>query len=169
MVSQAVHEDRGAFRPRRAASLRGFSLLEVIMVMVVGLILTAVAVPFLQSAMGTYRLRSAVSSITAAVQSARYQAIFQGYPFRVAFSSANNNYQVSSQPAGAPGFAALGGPIPFGSTQVTLAGDFTLQFNPSGSVVVVAGPNPMTTTVGYMGRQPKTIRVSTNGNVSVTP
>lgn len=134
--------------------------------MVVGLILTAVAVPILQSAVNTYRLRAAVSSITAAVQSARYQAIFQGYPFRVAFSSANNNYQVSSQPAGAPGFAALGGAIPFGSSQVNLAADAAIQFNPSGSVQVIGGANPLTIT--YKG-QTKTITVSTNGNVSVRP
>jgi prepilin-type N-terminal cleavage/methylation domain-containing protein len=58
--------------------MAGFSLLELTMTMAVGVILTLVAIPVVKSSVQYFRVRSAVSSVTGAIQSTRYRAIFDG-------------------------------------------------------------------------------------------
>jgi prepilin-type N-terminal cleavage/methylation domain-containing protein len=76
----------------------GFSLLELTMTLAVGLILAAMAVPAVRSSIQYFRVRSAVSSITGAIQSTRYRAIFDGC-HNIAFNSTANTFQVASETA----------------------------------------------------------------------
>lgn len=123
--------------------IRGFSVLELVVVMAIAFVMSAMAVPVIQSSLSAFRLRSAVASVTGAIQSTRYRAIFDGCPYQIAFSKAANTYQVSNTVTGAgcsAAFTNVGGPIPFASTsQVALSQDVTLQFSPGGSIQVIVG------------------------------
>src|SRR4029077_16047383 len=72
---------------RRRANSRGFSLIEMVIVVAISLILAGIAIPRAVEALRQYRLRSAVASLTGAIQSTRYQAIFHGCAYQLAFSS----------------------------------------------------------------------------------
>jgi prepilin-type N-terminal cleavage/methylation domain-containing protein len=56
----------------------GFSLVELIIACLVGVVLTAMAVPHVQSVINNYRLNSAVSMAKWAIQSTRFQALSKG-------------------------------------------------------------------------------------------
>lgn len=151
-------------------SSQGFSLLELVTVLAVALIMAAMALPVIQSSLRNFRLRAAVSSVTGAIQSTRYQAIFDGCPYAVSFNKANNTYQVSSAVTGgacAVTLTNVGGAIPFGNpAEVALSQDLTLQFSPGGSVQVIAGAS--TFNLSYLGTpNQKTIKVTKYGSVTV--
>lgn len=78
-------------------------LLELTMTLAAGLILAAMAVPVVRSSVQYFRVRSAVSSITGAIQSTRYRAIFDGCPYNIAFNGTANTFQVASEAALAGG------------------------------------------------------------------
>ena len=64
---------------RRARDRRnGFSLLETLIVVSIGMILLAFSVPMVQSALRSYTFNSATSNVSRMVQQARYAAISQG-------------------------------------------------------------------------------------------
>ncbi len=115
--------------PRRRDA--GFSLIEIIMVMIIGITVTAFAVPIISSVLSYYRLRSAVSSATWAVQSVRFQALQQGYPFQVAFSGGtgglNPSYQISSEPIGATSFSNVGSSVPLSGAPVVSGGNINVS------------------------------------------
>jgi Tfp pilus assembly protein FimT len=141
--------------------------------MIIGITVTAFAVPIVSSVLSYYRLRSAVSSATWAVQSVRFQALQQGYPFQVAFSGGtgglNPSYQISSEPIGATSFSNVGSSVPLSGAPVVLGSNITFQFKGNG--VVSTSPvstAPYTFTITYSGTT-ETITVSNYGNVDVTP
>lgn len=148
----------------------GFSMIEVVLVMAVSLILAGLAVPSIRSVLYRYRLRAAVSSVTWAVQSTRYQSLMEGYPYQVTFSGGaggvNPTYQVASKPAGAPSFSNIGSPVPVSGSAVTLSGTTVLQFKPNGSVTATSGG--LNFNITYQGTT-ETIAVTNYGNVTVTP
>jgi prepilin-type N-terminal cleavage/methylation domain-containing protein len=156
----------GERRRHRRCRQRGFSAVELLMVMAVGATLAAMAVPQVRAALNYYRLRGAVANATWAIQSARYQALAQGYSFRVAFDATTSQYQLSSQPAGAAGFSNVGTPVPLSGSPVTLNTNTTLQFRPNGAVTATTGG--LSFTVAYSGLT-KTVTVSNYGNITVTP
>ena len=99
------------------------------------------------------------------IQSTRYQAISQGYPFQVVFSTAAGTYQLKSDQDNDGVFVNVGGAIPFGNSSTTLGDrDATLQFSGGGSVKATAG-----TMVLVLTRSGKTgtITVSNYGNYSI--
>lgn len=145
---------------------RGYTLVELIMAALVGTILTAVAIPQVNSGINNYRIRGAVASATWAIQSTRYQALTQGYPFQVVLDSTTNKYQVTSQPPGATSFSNVGTPVPLSGSPVTLSQNTTLQFKPNGAVTAPVGA--LSFMISYQGLT-KTVTVSNYGNVSVTP
>lgn len=158
-------------RTRRVSSARGFTIIELLVTLAVGMILAAFAVPHLQSAMNFFRLRSAASSITGAIQSTRFQAIFHGCPYALAFNNAAMTYQVSAQQAGpggcAAGFTNLGPAIPItNAASVTLNQNVTFQFRPGGLTQATVGV-PTLILDAYGTKE--TISVSTYGNITVTP
>jgi Tfp pilus assembly protein FimT len=148
--------------------MRGFTLLEMVFVVLIGIIMTIIAVPLVNNVMGTYRLRAAVSSVTGAIQSTRYQAISSGYAYQVVLKNAANTIQVQSDPNRTGTFANVGGSVPLSSSAmpVVLGADTTLQFRPSGVVTATAGATTLTLT---LAGKTETITVSAYGNIKVTP
>lgn len=160
-------------RSRARIRQRGFSMLELVTVMAIALVISAMTIPALQSSVQYFRFRGAVSSVTGAIQSTRYQAIFQGCPYQIAFSATNFNYQLSNAPLSsttntcATTFSTVGSAIPLTGKNVALSSDITLQFNPGGKVSnpLSAGSQTVTLT---SGNRTATIVVSNYGNINVT-
>jgi Tfp pilus assembly protein FimT len=154
----------------RANRRAGFSLIELTMTLAVGIILAALAVPAVRSAIQYFRVRSAASSIAGAIQSTRYRAIFDGCPYNITLNKTANTLQVGSETASgntcAATFTNVGAAVPFGSTAVALNQDVTLQFRPSGYVQATTATTTFTLTYGSTT---KTVTVSSYGNISVTP
>ena len=143
----------------------GFTLFELITVMVIGLMLTLVAVPLINHVYQTFRVNSAISAVTGAIQTTRYQAISNGYPFQVVFSKANSNYQVQRDPNLTGTFASVGNPIPF-STAAVLGQDTTILCHPGGLVTATVGSTTLTLTANG---KTESIAISSYGNIKVTP
>ena len=157
-------------RCRTGRSSGGFTTLELVVTVAVGLIMAAVAIPGVLNAVRYFQFRSAVASVTGAIQAARYQAIFKGCPYQLAFNEDAYSYQVSGQastPAGCNGvFAPVGGVVPLSGSGVKLGVNTTLQFRPGGSVQAIVGAQTLTlTSHGNV----ETITVSNYGNVTVYP
>jgi Tfp pilus assembly protein FimT len=136
------------------------------MSMVVATILTAIAVPVVNNVLASYRMRSSVAMITGAINSTRYKAIYQGYPFAIKFTQANGNYQLSSKIPPATTFSNVGGAVPFQVSDMSIDQDNTLTFSPSGVVNSSVG-SPIALKVSYLGKT-DTITVSSYGNITVT-
>lgn len=142
----------------------GFTAVELVMGLLVALILMAMAIPQVKSGLYTYRLKGAVSSTVWAIQSTRYQALMEAYPYQVVFSSANNTYQIQNLPPGSGSYANVGTAVPISGSAVVLNQDTTLQFKANGSVTAAVGA--LTLVITYQG-QTATLTVSNYGNVSV--
>lgn len=160
--------------PARAARAgrnnRGFSVLELVTVIAVGLILAAMAVPQIWNISRTLRLNAAVSAMSGAIQSTRYRAIFDGCPYTVSFNKTTNTYQLASEATGgtcATSFSNVGTAIPFADPKrVTLDQNLTFQFSPGGSVTVTTGTSSFNlTTVG--ATTTKNVQVTKYGSITV--
>jgi type IV fimbrial biogenesis protein FimT len=172
---QMPHEAK-ALNRRHPAS-RGFSMIELVFVLLIGLVLTSMAVPVVQSSYRYFQLRSAVSAVTGAIQSTRYQAIFHGCTYSIAFSKANYNYTISSWAPAAGGAACLAAPVvgtpiplPGSSSNITLNADATFTLGASG-LVTPAGGNAAAGIILTQAKiaAPETITVSNYGKTTVTP
>lgn len=174
MTSRTAWNLRGPLASARRRRTLGFSLIEMVLVVAVMLITAVIALPLLNNIMSTYRLRSAVSSVTGFIQSARYQALSSGYGYQVVLNKAASTIQIQSDPNRINTYtnlcvpAAASCPIPLSGSgiPVVLGADTTLQFRPSGIVTATAGST--TLTLAYGGKT-ETITVSSYGNVKVTP
>ena len=161
-----MYGDRNTFARKRKSS-RGFTLLELLMSMAVGVILTAVSVPMVNSSLVNYRMNSSVTMVSSAINSARYQAIYQGYPFTLTFTKSGGTYQLASQKPPATSFSNVGGAIPFEGGGMALNQDtVTLRFSPGGVVTSSAG-DMSDIELTYKG-QTRKIAVSTYGKLTVT-
>jgi prepilin-type N-terminal cleavage/methylation domain-containing protein len=150
----------------RSCKARGFTMLELVMVILIGTILTAAAIPVITRGLYSYRLRGAVAAATWAVQSTRYQALQEGYPYRVVFTSSNAQYQIQSLPPGNVSYANVGSAVPLSGSAISMTPDTTLQFKPDGAVTAITGG--LSLTISYQGTT-ETISVTNYGNVSVAP
>lgn len=157
---------------KKAARARGFTTLELVVTIAIGFILAAVTIPQMLSAVRYFNFRSSVASVSGAIQATRYQAIFHGCPYAVAFSKATSTYQVSGKLPAAGGvcaaaFTNVGLPVPISGSGVTINADTTLQFRPGGSVSATVGAQSITLTKS--GMPAESIQVSNYGNVTVYP
>jgi prepilin-type N-terminal cleavage/methylation domain-containing protein len=148
---------------RRYTGARGFSLVELLMVVAVSIILMGIAIPQVKTQVYNYRLNSAVAMAKWAIQSTRFQALMKGYPYQVAFSAANTNYQIQNLPNGVT-YQNVGTAIPLAAWPITVSADTTINFKPNGMVTATVGGNSFTIT--YAGTT-KTVTVSNYGNVTV--
>jgi len=146
-------------------------------VVLIGLVMTVIAVPLVNNVMSGYRLRGAASAVTSSIQGTRYQAIFNGYQFRLVVDHTALTYQVQNDVGrtGAftnycvPAAAACPVSVTATSSQVTLDADTTFTFSPGGSVTSTTAAGGITTLVlTYQGKT-ETITVSSYGSIKVTP
>jgi Tfp pilus assembly protein FimT len=152
-------------RKRTRNSSAGFTMMEMLCTVGILMILTAFGVPAMLSTIDTFKLNSAVTAASWAIQTTRYQALMKGYPYQLTFSTANNTYQVTSEPGGASSFSPVGGAVSISSAPVVISANAQLQFKGNGSVSsIVAGSQ--TFTITYKNRT-KTITVSNYGSVIV--
>jgi general secretion pathway protein H len=151
---------------RLPGNSRGFSLIEMLVMLAIGTILMIMAIPSVRTGLRNYRLEGAISSVTWAVHSTRYQALMEGYPFQVVLNSAANTYQIQSMPPPAVVYSNVGTAVPFSAYPVTLSADTTLNFRPNGFVQATTGT--LTFNVAYQGVCQKLV-VTNYGNVSITP
>ena len=142
--------------PRRTRDRQnGYSLIEALVVVSIGLILTAFAIPSVQSALRSYTINSATSNLSRMVQQIRYAAISQGSDACTLFvgnqfgidancdgALANTDVRiqvpigVTLDQASANSTASMpfpAAPIPFGCTT------FAVTFNSRGSKTKVCG------------------------------
>jgi Tfp pilus assembly protein FimT len=145
---------------------KGFSLAELLIMLTVGTILTIMAIPSINAGLRNYRIDGAISSITWAIHSTRYQALMNGYPYQVAFTSSNNAYQIQNSPANNATYSNVGTSVPFSTFPVVLSADTTLNFKPNGYVTAATGA--LNFTITYQGVCQK-LTVTNYGNVSITP
>lgn len=164
----------------RACAARGFTLIELMVVIGIASLLAAMAVPMIWNTLRVYKMRSATSSISSAISSTRYQAIFTGCKTQIAFSKASYTYQVSSEAPALTGsaclvaFAATTPKLPLMGNGVSIDQDVTLTFSPGGAVSSVPVQAPLITMTltyaGFTSTVPtEKVQVSTYGNVTVTP
>jgi Tfp pilus assembly protein FimT len=138
-------------------------LIELIMGLLVGLILTAMAIPQVKRGLYNYRLNSAVAMAKWAIQSTRFQALQKGYPYQVVFTASTQSYQIQNLPSGTT-YQNVGTSIPLASWTMTVSQNETINFLPNGFVT----STPSTGfSIAYQGTTAN-ITVSNYGNVSVS-
>jgi len=168
MMNNTLGQPRNGPGVRCGQAAQGFTLLELLFTALVGIIITVIALPLVNNVMATYRLRSAVSSVTGAIQTTRYQAISSGYAYQLVLDKIASTFQVQSDPNRTSTFANVGSAIPLSSSSIpiTLDTSTTLQFRPSGVVAATAGSTTFNLTYGS---KTETITISSYGNIKVTP
>ena len=146
---------------------RGFTVMELAFVVAIGMAVTTMSVPMTKTALKTYHLNTAVSAVTGAIQSTRYQAIMHGYHYNLRLDQALQSYQIGSKVPPATAFSNIGTAIPWCTTaDVTMTPSTTLEFFPGGTVTATTGSLTFTVSNGIAT---KTITVSGVGDVTVTP
>jgi prepilin-type N-terminal cleavage/methylation domain-containing protein len=147
---------------RSARRNGGHTLMELIMVVAIGSILTAVAVPSVRSVINNYRLNSAVAMAKWAIQSTRFQALSKGYNYQVVFDGTNINYQIQNLPSGST-YQNVGSVVPLAAWPMTMNQGSTITFQPNGFVTATNS----SFTITYQGVT-ATLTVSNYGNVTVS-
>lgn len=135
------------------------------MVVVIGIILTAAAIPTVQAGLYRYRLSSAIASATWAIQSTRYQALMEGYPYQVVFNSSTAQYQIQDLTPGNVTYANVGTAVPLSGASVSLNQNTTLQFTPNGYVSAPVGS--LSFTITYQGQCQK-VTVSNYADIKLS-
>jgi type II secretory pathway pseudopilin PulG len=160
-------------RPSLPSTAAGFTLLEALFVVAAGIVLTAVAIPILNTAMISMRINSAVSQFSGAIGSARYLAIKDSQPYTFVLTTPANTYIETNTVTNVAPYGAI--PLP---SYVTISGTggspFTYTLCPNGIIYgagATCNPPPATTppalSFTYQGRQIN-VAVSRVGNVTTT-
>jgi Tfp pilus assembly protein FimT len=147
-------------------------MIELCMVLLVASVVSAMAIPVVSAAINQYRLRSAVANATWAIQSTRFQALEESYPFQVTLAGNSNGqnptYQIASEPPGTSSFANVGSPIIILAETVVINEPTVIQFQPNGIVSVTQnGATATSFQLTYLGYS-YTVTVSNYGNISVS-
>jgi prepilin-type N-terminal cleavage/methylation domain-containing protein len=165
---------------------QGFSLLETLIVVAIGLIMTVVTIPMALSTLRFYNLQSGVTSMSGLVRGTRFRAMSSGYPYQIVFTKSSGTYQIQQDPTLSGTYANSTKPGDSGtlsgtSSVLSLGSDLTLQFSPSGTVKYVTVSGGVTTAstcsnsagancqlVLTYGGNTKTITITGYGNVTIT-
>jgi prepilin-type N-terminal cleavage/methylation domain-containing protein len=132
-------------RDSRAASvrfiqkgIRGFTIVELLIVVLIGSLLTAMAVPLYKSAMISMQLNSTVSAISGAISQTRYAAIMNGQVYTLVLTTPANTYVVSNVTQGTANAA-----VPLPSTAILINGGtsatYTYTLCPNGTAYGAGG------------------------------
>lgn len=152
---------------RKSSSEAGLTLLELAFVLTVVGLISVVALPATKKALQDYQLSAAVSAVTGAIQTTRYQAIMQGYHYNVAFNSGTQTYQVASKIPPAATFSNVGNPVAWSAVPgISITAATTLEFFPGGTVTATTGALNFNIT---NGQKTETVTVSGVGDVTVSP
>jgi prepilin-type N-terminal cleavage/methylation domain-containing protein len=147
---------------------RGFSLVELLIAVLIGSVLTAMAIPVWVQQMAQMRLASAVSSISSAMTQTRYKAIMTSQAYTLTINSPADTYVIS--PVG----GTVGSTIPFTPSAVSInggsSGTYTYLFCPNGTVwnsgTTCPGTGaPASITAAFEGRQIN-LNITGVGNVT---
>jgi len=165
----AVGTHRTASRSR-APRVNGFTVLELLLVIAVGTILAAVAIPITTTALNNAHVTSMVDAISGAVAKTRYQSIMTSQPYTMVITTPANTYVVKNISTGVSVAMAL----PSQTVQINggTAATYTYTLCPNGTVWGAGGTCPGVTlppalTVSLQGRQIN-MAISSVGNVSTT-
>jgi hypothetical protein len=139
----------------------------------ISMITAAFALPIMQTTVNKYRLKAATANATWAIQSTRFQALMEGYPYQVTLSGGtggiNPTYQIANEPLGTNSFSSVGSSVPLSGSSVTINQTEVLQFKANGTVATSpVSAAPYTFTISYAGFT-ETITVSNYGNITITP
>lgn len=151
---------------RRISSSAGFTLLEMMLVVSIGITIAAIAIPNLAAINYSYRIATASTTVTAKVHQARVNALKQNRPTWVLIDGANRTVQVQTAAAGG-GAVNIGGLeyMPQGVTFGTGNAVVTLTFDAMGRPL---NP-PQSIQLLYPGSGlTRTITVTSTGRVAVT-
>ena len=160
MVEGIPHE-------RASQNEAGFTLLEMLFVVLFMGVMTLIALPSTKTALKNYHLSAAVQAVSGAIQAGRYSAISRGYAYNVAFDQTGRNYQIGAKVPPATTFSNAGIPVPWSTTSdVSLSPSTTLEFSPGGTIKATTGSMTFTLT---SGTTVETITVSQVGDISVNP
>lgn len=155
----------------RTFNSRGFSLLEILVVVLAGTILSAMAIPVVNASMTTMRLSSTASAMSSAVSNTRYRAIKDSQIYTLVLTTPANTYVVTDTGTGTSDPLA---PLPYPAIALNGAASTTYTFTlcPNGTVYGAGGTcpgnsSPPAIAATYQGREID-INVSTAGNVTTT-
>jgi Tfp pilus assembly protein FimT len=151
-----------------------------VVVAIIG-VLVKISLPTIQNTILAYRLGAAASSVAAAIQQTRYQAIQVGCPYTIAFTTGSTTYQVQSEqisnttPPTCAGTFTAAGPATSWATSgggISVTSSATFQFSPGGIVTATVGgtncPMPCSFALTNGSPSTRTIVVSGVGYVKVT-
>ncbi len=146
--------------------------MELLVVLFIGTLLTAISVPLLQTALANMKMNSMVSAISAAVSRTRYAAVMNSQVYTLAITAPANTYVATNVTT-----STAGATVPLPSQAIAINGGtsatYTFTLCPNGTVSGAGGVCPPTSntvpptlTATYNGRQ-VTINVSSVGNVTI--
>jgi prepilin-type N-terminal cleavage/methylation domain-containing protein len=163
----------------RTRAARGFTMMELLVVIAIASLLAAMALPSIFNTLRLYKMRSAVTSITGLISSARYQAIFHGCKTQIVFTASTYTYQISSEQPAYGGqtclttYSPVTGVLPITGQGVAINQTVTFTFSPGGNITSTPAMVPMVMNLTYPGFTTNVpgeqITVSTYGNVTVNP
>jgi prepilin-type N-terminal cleavage/methylation domain-containing protein len=148
---------------------KGFTVAELLIAMVVGVILTAMSVPVLSSTMSRMKMNSATSSISSAITKSRYRSIRNSDIFTLAITAPQNTFVLTDATTNVADAAV---PLP---KDVAINGGksavYTYTLCPNGTVYGAGGAcinnvNPPPALVLTYSTRQTNITVSTVGNVT---
>ena len=93
--SWRVCETRGADAPRSPLLRRGYTLLELTLVLVLILVVAVLSYPSLEAMKGSFEITAATDQVRAAWALARARAIEEGRPYRFAAVPGKGNYRIA--------------------------------------------------------------------------
>ena len=159
-------------RPRkRQRGTGGFSIIEVLMVLLASTIVVAIAIPKYQTMKSGMQVTSTANAIAGAVSQTRYKALMNSQIYTLTITAPANTYVSKNISTGVSDSAI---PLPSSLVQINggTSATYTFTLCPSGTVFGSGGVCPGATTppaisATYQGRQTN-VTVSGVGNVTTT-
>ncbi|PSH02809.1 MAG: hypothetical protein CXZ00_15540 [Acidobacteria bacterium] len=161
----------------KTATSRGFSLLEVLVVLAITIVISSMSVPMLIGTARRYRLQSSAATVSGVIQSTRLRAVSTGLPFRLTLNRSASTYQIAycsvcSQGSAITYDTAENAILFSAAPDLKLSADQTVYFHPNGAVQKVDGTTdcsePVATFSLYYADLSKTITAGCYGKVTVS-